>query len=111
MKLLFFTLTLLTLLLVAGCGAANSSASLTAPQPGAPCGAGVVCYETTDPAGQNLVPTGMCCWQGDVCGGSFPNVGCPPGQCCDVGFSKLALDGATSPARMRPQYRAQPPTS
>jgi hypothetical protein len=45
---------------------------------------GVVCYAgPNDPnPGQ---PTGMCCWQGQICGGGWPVVGCPKGACCWVG--------------------------
>jgi hypothetical protein len=56
-----------------------------------PCGVfGVVCGGT-----------GMCCPEYFVCGGSFPNVGCPAGQCCDVGSP--ATFGAR---RMTPQLPA-----
>lgn len=49
--------------------------------PGEPCGRNPVwCVEQND-AGQ-LVPTGACCWSGEICGGHFPNVGCPVGSCC-----------------------------
>ena len=45
---------------------------------------GVVCYAgPNDPnPGQ---PTGMCCWQGQICGGGWPVIGCPKGACCWVG--------------------------
>ena len=52
-----------------------------------PCGKqGVVCEDQGD---AGLAATGMCCDQGEVCGGGWPNVGCPAGQCCwegDNGF-------------------------
>ena len=41
--------------------------------------------------GADYRPTGYCCLEGDACGGPFPNVGCPDGECCDArqgGFAK-----------------------
>jgi hypothetical protein len=56
----------------------------TASQPGYPCGViGVVCEDASD---AGLKATGMCCDQGQVCGGAFPNVGCPAGECCDENY-------------------------
>jgi hypothetical protein len=48
-----------------------------APTPDTPCGSGQACQD-----GNPLQPTGTCCSQQDVCGGSFPNVGCDVGWCC-----------------------------
>lgn len=47
-----------------------------------------------------LVKTGMCCWQGSVCGGGFPNIGCPEGKCCQVDDAiGASLDGG-APAKV-----------
>lgn len=62
------------------CQCHQSSAALSAPQPGAPCGVGVPCYDGNPP-----VYTHECCWQGSVCGGTFPNIGCPSDACCAEG--------------------------
>lgn len=52
----------------------------TGPGTSYPCGvSGVVCVD------RYAHPTGMCCWQGEVCGGDFPNIGCPAGSCCYEG--------------------------
>lgn len=32
--------------------------------------------------GENLKPTGFCCPESEACGGPWPNVGCPAGECC-----------------------------
>lgn len=86
-------------LLVVAC--AESSAPLEAPQPGAPCGnAGVVCF------GSDMKATGMCCFQGSVCGGGFPNVGCPAGQCCYEGTDGMSYDDIR-PAPVLPAPRPQ----
>ncbi len=34
---------------------------------------------------------GMCCEQGEMCGGPFPIIGCPEGECCFVGESALGM--------------------
>lgn len=58
--------------------------------------------------GHTVCTDGMCCGVGDVCGGSFPNVGCPAGACCyegldavsrDAGLRQLVVRGAQTPAR------------
>jgi hypothetical protein len=67
-------------------------------RPGYPCGInGVVCVQRS--ATGALVSTGMCCSEGEVCGGTFPNVGCPAGQCCFVGGD--GMDGALPPHAQR----------
>lgn len=69
-----------------GCAAENSNA-LIQPQPGAPCGnAGVACYDN-DVSGQ-LVFSHECCPQDFICGGGFPNIGCPATACC---FSPMGV--------------------
>jgi len=53
------------------------------PRPGYFCGVdGVVCEAKVE---GTMKPTGMCCAKHQTCGGSFPDVGCPAGQCCFVG--------------------------
>lgn len=53
--------------------------ALVKSSPGYPCGVvGVPCAN------------GACCPQGHTCGGAFPAVGCPEGQCCAVGDELLA---------------------
>jgi len=50
-----------------------------APTPDNPCGnIGVVCL---DMQGR---PSGMCCYEGETCGGSLYSVGCPAGACCNI---------------------------
>lgn len=69
------------LLVFAAC--ANAPLPVT-PEPGYPCGiTGVVCLDG------HLHPTGMCCSTGEVCGGPFPNVGCPDGACCFEGSDEV----------------------
>jgi hypothetical protein len=63
----------------------------TAPRKGYPCGInGLVCV------GADSKPTKMCCDQGEVCGGAFPNAGCPAGECCDelIGANRHNADAA-----------------
>jgi hypothetical protein len=61
----------LVLLAVVACAADPAA---TAKQPGYPCGVlGVACAN------------GMCCPEATTCGGPFPAVGCPEGQCCAIG--------------------------
>jgi hypothetical protein len=55
--------------------------------------------------GNPPVDTGECCEQGEVCGGSFPNVGCPREACCYEGtdvwpVGALQDGGAIAPERM-----------
>jgi hypothetical protein len=58
------------------------------PRDGMPCGIdGVVCFAGTDAGVQ---PTGMCCDQGTVCGGGWPNVGCPLGGGLLINGASLA---------------------
>ncbi len=65
-----------------------------APSPGAPCGVvGVVCLA---PDGHR---SGMCCPENTTCGGPFPSVGCPDGECCPIG---TLVDGARVRQRATP---------
>lgn len=83
------------LVAVAACGWDQDS-RLSAKTADYPCGtAGVVC------ATQH-----SCCWQGSTCGGEPASVGCPAGQCCEVGSYGVALDsdGGLAP-RMHPQVK------
>ena len=70
---------LLTVFIILPCAACASTTTrapnpLLAPQPDYPCGVdGVSC------GGK------FCCNQNETCGGAFPSVGCPAGQCCFVG--------------------------
>lgn len=70
-------LALVGLVVVVAC----SNAPLpVAPEPGYPCGiTGVVCVDG------HLHPTGFCCASEEVCGGAWPNTGCPSGACCFTG--------------------------
>jgi hypothetical protein len=69
------------LLFALSCAGACGEGQPVTPAPGYPCGVtGVVCIE-----GTSLTPTGMCCAEDFVCGGGFPNVGCPANYCCFVG--------------------------
>ena len=57
-----------------------------------PCGVdGVVC------------PGAMCCQEEETCGGGFPSVGCPAGQCCFIGVGAERKDGGMGVFRQHPQ--------
>lgn len=75
---LIATVTIAIALCTASCAADwNSPKQLETPVDGYPCGTGgEVCV------GADSKPTGMCCWEGSVCGGPPPNVGCAAGECC-----------------------------
>ena len=96
----------LLVVVLAACGQACNPNSWDAPAPPSaeyPCGPfGVVC--TTQHA---------CCTEGETCGGEPDSVGCPAGQCCEVGSSVLAMagafDGGGPPSR--PQRPMTPRTS
>jgi len=53
--------------------------------------------------GATSKPNGTCCPEGFACGGSFPNVGCPAGSCCDerqapeMGARKTVLQRKVTP--------------
>lgn len=91
---------LLAPLLLVGCNAFNTwDAPISeARTKDYPCGIdGVVCVDMTD---GGLKPTGMCCDEGQTCGGTmWPHVGCPAGACCDIN---------TTPEMARPLRRQRP---
>jgi len=57
--------------------------------------------------GADLKPTGFCCPESHACGGAFPNVGCPAGFCCFVGFSSRADGGLEGGLERGVPMRAQ----
>lgn len=93
--------------LVIGACATQGPNPLLAPQPGYPCGIqGVVCM--AQQSNGSLQPTGMCCNEGEACGGSWPNVGCPAGECCYEG-TDIAGDNVGEsplPAHHHTQWKA-----
>jgi len=69
----------------------------TTPTPDYPCGV------TWHSCGN-----GACCRNNDTCGGAFPSVGCPAGQCCYVGPG----DGPDMGAKLdHPMYPQKPESS
>ena len=75
-------LSLLGLLVLAACGRSTAFDMPKAPGDQT-CGIDEVpCFEPRDGA---LFATGDCCSRTYVCGGAFPNVGCPAGSCCAAG--------------------------
>ena len=97
--------TLLAALSLAACLDSWDKPLSTAPSKGEPCGpVDVPCFEPVD---GGLRATGMCCGEYTVCGGAFPNVGCPAGACCsaDVG---AARDAGRSVRVVSPQRAAAP---
>jgi hypothetical protein len=61
------------------CAWDNPNPNAFKPVPGNPCGnLGVVCLDSTGKE------SGMCCDEGETCGGGKYSVGCPAGACCDV---------------------------
>jgi hypothetical protein len=92
------------LILSAGCQTPGVLTPGTGPGTAYPCGIdGVVCSDSPD--GGPLAPTGMCCTEGQVCGGAFPNVGCPSGMCCAEGLS-FGGDAGRRVAPVAKQYPA-----
>jgi hypothetical protein len=84
--------TLILCLALAACADAPVPAS-----PGFPCGPeGVVCE------GADGGVSGMCCPQYSTCGGGLDSVGCPAGECCDIG------SGAFEMHKHTPQTPAKP---
>lgn len=77
--------TFLLLVVLAGCAAAAPMQEQPPAQGTCPNASDVPCFD-----GQDLHPTGMCCTKGYVCGGGYPNVGCPAGYCCYVGTALLS---------------------
>lgn len=61
------------------CGLDTPQQSAFAPTQGNPCGnLGVVCLD------MNGNESGMCCNEGETCGGGKYSIGCPAGECCDI---------------------------
>jgi hypothetical protein len=78
-------------------GCANDWRPLATPVDGNPCGnAWHQCF-----AGEPLEATGMCCGDGDACGGG-PFNGCPSGSCCPTREGD-SLAGASRPYPQRPE--------
>lgn len=74
----------------------DSAAPLERPQPGYPCGtAGTVCTDARNRA------TGMCCDQGEVCGGA-PGAHCVDGMCCDIASADGPTEARRRPHKQRP---------
>lgn len=67
-----------------------------APTKDYPCGIhGVVC------------PGKMCCAEEETCGGAFPSVGCPAGECCFLGVeAKRSGDAGAEDHLRHPQTPA-----
>jgi hypothetical protein len=63
-----------------------------------PCGVhGVVC------------PGKQCCSEEETCGGAFPSIGCPAGQCCYIGPDSARRGDAGDAAKAHhPQTPAAP---
>ena len=80
----------LLLSVVVGVGIACATPTILTPKPDAshPCGLhGVVC------AGS------MCCSEEETCGGAFPSVGCPAGECCFIGVESRKTQDGGAPLR------------
>jgi hypothetical protein len=93
------------MILALACGWDQPNQAAFAPQPNAPCGnVGVVCL---DMQGK---PNGMCCDEGETCGGGKYSVGCgTPGEqiCCDIrsspAFLKKGTDAGSTHAQLPPR--------
>lgn len=89
------------------CGWDQPQPSAFAPVPGNPCGnLGVVCL---DMQGE---PSGMCCDEGETCGGGKYSVGCPAGACCDIREPPMASgyrDAYAGDAGYRPNHGQRRP--
>lgn len=96
MKPLLFGMLSLFLIFVFGQGGCNAPILHPAVGPGTsyPCGvSGVVCLT------EEGKESGWCCWEGSTCGGPIHSrfyVGCPEGECCDIGPSNDQI-GAKKP--------------
>lgn len=84
-------------LLAVACGGWNAPIPTT-PVKGEPCG--VIDHACVEQTSTGLKPTGFCCGQNEICGGGFPNVGCPAGVCCDDGD-----DDPTGPPEARRRHQ------
>jgi hypothetical protein len=73
---------LIVLLLLLSACTTEGPNPLYIPQPGYPCGVGG--FNCMEPNAEGIVVASTdCCDNGQVCGGPFPNVGCPADFCCD----------------------------
>jgi len=86
------TLMLSAMLLAVACGTVPPKNPTTGDDQ--TCGLNEV--ECEELVGDAIKSTGTCCPRTTICGGHWPNVGCPVGYCCAGGY------GASPQRRARP---------